>query len=104
MRREEVEDSPNMVTGIFSIQAQPIDVLFDSSVMHSFISVKLVETLGLVSFHRAPILFVIFSDRKTVKCDELCEDCHIQMYEHQFLANLYTVSYTHLTLPTKRIV
>jgi len=39
MHKEETEDAPNVVTGTFSIQAQLVDVLFDSSAMHSFISV-----------------------------------------------------------------
>jgi len=51
MRKKKEEDAQNVVTGTFSIQAQPVDVLFDSSVMHSFISVKLVETLELVPTH-----------------------------------------------------
>jgi len=46
MRKEEAEDTPNLMTITFSIQAQLIDVLFDSTAVHSFISVKLVETLG----------------------------------------------------------
>jgi len=32
---------------------------------------------------------VILPDLKTVKCEELYEDCPIQMYELEFLANLY---------------
>ena len=63
-----------MVTCTFSIQAQLIDVLFDSSATHSFISVKLVETLGLVPTHIPTLLFVTLHDGKTVKCDELYED------------------------------
>ena len=47
MRKGEVEDALNVVTDTFSIQAQLIDVLFDSGATRSFIFVKLVETLGL---------------------------------------------------------
>jgi len=46
MRKEEVEDPPNVVTGTSSIKAHPIEVLFDFSATHSFIFTKLVETLG----------------------------------------------------------
>jgi len=48
MRKEEANDAPNVVTGTFSIQAKLVDVLFDSGITHSFISIKLVETLGPV--------------------------------------------------------
>ena len=85
MRKEEAEDAPNMVTDTFSIQAQLIDVLFDFGTMYSFILVKLVETLGLIPTHRRPLLSVTLPHGKIIKCDE-------------------PVSYTHLTLPTKRIV
>jgi len=79
MRTEEAEDALNVVTGTFSIQAQPVDVLFDSDATHSFISVKLVEALRFVSTRRPPQLFMIPPDRKTVKCEELYDDCPIQM-------------------------
>ena len=48
MRMAEAKDASNVVIVTFSIQAQPVDILFDSGATHSFISVKLVETLGLV--------------------------------------------------------
>ena len=48
MYKEEAEDTLNVVTGTFSIQAQPVDVLFDSGATHSFISIKLVQTLGQI--------------------------------------------------------
>jgi len=35
------------VTGTFSIHDRPVDVLFDSGMMHSFISAKFVEALRL---------------------------------------------------------
>ena len=54
MCKEEVEDAPNIVMGTFSIQAQPVDILFDLGVMHSFISIKLVKALGLVPTRRPP--------------------------------------------------
>ena len=44
MWREEVKDALNIVTGIFAIETQPIDLLFDSGGTYSFISAKLVET------------------------------------------------------------
>jgi len=36
MCKEEAKDAPNVVTGIFSIQAQPVDVLFDSGATQLF--------------------------------------------------------------------
>jgi len=94
MHKGEAEDAPNMVIGTFSIQAQPIDVLFDSGAMHSFISVKLVKTLGLLLTCKSPLLFVILPDGKNVKCDELYEACLIWMCEHEFLADLYKFELT----------
>jgi len=46
MRKEEAKDASNVMIGTFSIQAQQMDILFDLGATHSFISVKLVETLG----------------------------------------------------------
>ena len=60
MHKKEAGDAPNIVTGTVSIQAQLVDVLFDSGATHSFISVKLVETLGLVPTHKFSLLSVIF--------------------------------------------
>jgi len=77
-----------VLTSAFSIQAQPIDVLFDLSASHSFISVKLVETLRLVPTCKPPQLSVILPNRKTVKCKELYEDFSLRMYEHVFLMGL----------------
>ena len=48
MQKEEAEDVPNVVTVTLSLLTQPVDVLFDSSATHSFISVKLVESLELI--------------------------------------------------------
>jgi len=70
MRRKEVKDDPNMVIGTFFIQPQPIYVLFDSDATYSFMSVKLVETLGLLPTRRPPLLSVTLPDEKIVKCDE----------------------------------
>jgi len=94
MCREQAEDAPNVVTGTFSIQVQSIDVLFDSGAMHSFISVRLVKTLGLVRTRKPHLLSVILPNGKIVKCNELYKDCPIQMYEHEFLADIYKFELT----------
>jgi len=94
MRKEEVEDVANVVTGIFFVQAQLVHVLFDSGATHSFIYVKLVETLGLVPTHKPSLLSMILPDGKTVRCEELYEDCPIRMYEHEFLADIYRFELT----------
>jgi len=89
MRKEEAEDALNIVTGTFSMQAQLVDVLSDSDATHSFISVQLVETLGLVPTRKSSLLYMILSDGKTIRCQELYENFPIRRYEHEFLANLY---------------
>jgi len=68
MHRGEAEDALTIVTGTLSIQAQLI---------------------GLVLTCRPPLLSIVLPDGKAVKCDELYEDCHIRIYEHEFLADLY---------------
>ena len=82
-------DAPDVVTNIFSIKAQPVDVLFDLGATYSFISVKLVEILGLFPTRKPPQLSMIFPDQKTVKCEKLYEDCPIRLYGHEFLVDLY---------------
>ena len=88
MCKEEAEDAPNVVMGTFSIQTQPVDILFDLGATHSFIFAKLVETLGLVPTRTPPLLSMILPDGKTVKCEELYENCPIWIYEHEFLVDL----------------
>ena len=56
--------------------------------MHSFISVEVVKTLGLVPTCKPPLFYLILFDGKTAKCEELHKDCPIQIYEHEFLADL----------------
>jgi len=69
MRREVAENAHYVVTGTFSIKTQPINVLFDFGATHSFIFVKLVETLELFLTLRSPLLSVALLDGKTVRCD-----------------------------------
>ena len=89
MRKEEVKDALNVMMGTLSPLTQPVDVLFDSGATHSFISVKLVGTLGLIPTRKSPLLSVTLSDGKTVMCEEPYEGCPIRMYECEFLADLY---------------
>ena len=71
MQKKEAEDAPNVVKGTFSLLIQPVDVLFDSCAMHSFISVKLVKTLGLILTRKSSFLSVTLLDGKTVTCEEI---------------------------------
>jgi len=68
VEEEEVEDTSNIVTGNFSIQTHPIEVLFDSDATHSFISVRLVDTLGLVSTSKHSPPPTTFLNVKVVSC------------------------------------
>jgi len=46
MRKEEVEEAPNVAMGDFSIKTHPVEVLFDYGVMYSYTSAKqLVSTM-----------------------------------------------------------
>jgi len=94
MRKEEAEDAPNMVTGTFSLLTQSTDILFDSDATHSFISVKLVETLELHPTRKSSLLSLMLPDAKTMSCEELYEGCHIKMYECEFSADLYKFELT----------
>jgi len=73
MRKEEAEDAPNVVTSIFSLLTQLVNIIFDSGATHSFISVKLDEILGLHPTRQSSLLFVMLPDGKTVSCEELYE-------------------------------
>ena len=59
MRKKEAEDAPNMVMGTFFIPNQPVNVLFNLGATHSFISIKLVETLELVPTRKYSLLSMI---------------------------------------------
>jgi len=88
MRNEEAEDAPNVVMDTLSILTQSVDVLFDSGTTHSFISVELVASLGLIPTRKSSLLSVILLDGKTVTCEELYEDYPFRMYEYEFPTNL----------------
>ena len=94
MQKEEEEDAPNVVTGTFSLLTQPVDVLFDVGATHSFISVKLVVTLGLIPTRKFLFLSMTLPDEKTVMCEELYEGCPIRIYECEFLIDLYRFELT----------
>ena len=57
MRKKEVEEAPNVVTGNFSIRAHPFEVLCNSGATNSFIFARLVET-PLVSTFRHSLLSI----------------------------------------------
>ena len=71
MRKEEVEDTPNIVIGIFSMKTHPIEVLFDSSATHSFIFDGLIEILGLALVPKYSIICIGLSNKKAISCEEL---------------------------------
>jgi len=45
MWKEEVEDTPNIVIGNFTVKTHHVEVLFDFGATHSFISARLVSKL-----------------------------------------------------------
>ena len=94
MQKEEAEDAPSVLTDTFSILTQLVDILFDSSATHSFISIKLVETLELVPTYKFSLLYVILLDGKVVMCEELHENYPIRTYEHEFWVDLYKLELT----------
>jgi len=94
MGKEEAEDAPNVVMGTFSLLIQPVDILFHSGATHSFISVKLIETLGLIPTCKSSLPSVIIPDGKTVISEELYEGCPIIIYEYEFMADLYRFELT----------
>jgi len=88
MRKEEAADTPNVVTDTFTFLTQSVDVLFNSGATHSFISARLIESLGLDPTQKSSLLTVMLPNRKTASCDELYEGYHVKMYECEFPANL----------------
>jgi len=95
MRKEEAEDALNVVTGIFCPLTRSVDILFDSGATHSFISIKLVETLGLHPTRKSLLLSVMLPNGKTVSCEELYEGCPIKMCECEFPTDLYKFELTY---------
>ena len=89
MRREEVEEALNMVTGNFSIRTHFVEFLFDFGAMHLFISARVVEMLWLVSMSRYSLLSITLLDGKVVDYRNLYIDCPIVIHGHGFLADLY---------------
>jgi len=75
--------------GYISLLTQLVDVLFDSGATHSFISAKLVETLGLNPTRKFSPLSIMLPDEKTVSCKELYEGYLVKMYECEFPIDLY---------------
>jgi len=73
---------------VFSIKTHPVKVLFDYGIVHSFISAKLVNSLGLASAFKLSLLPIALVDGKTMKCEELFIDCPIQINRHEFLIDL----------------
>jgi len=94
MRNEEVEDAPNVMTGTFSLKTYPIKVLFNSGVMHSFISATFVETLGLASIFKLSLLPIALIDGNFVRCKELSTDFPIYINNSEFLTDLYKFGFT----------
>ena len=94
MRKEEAEDDLNVMTSTFSLLTQPVDVLFDLGATHSFISIRMVETLELIPTHKSSWPSVTLPDGKAVTCEELYEGCPIRIYECKFLADLYRFELT----------
>ena len=76
MRKEEVEDTPNVVASNFSIKTHHVEILFNSSARHSLTP-------------RQSLLNIALSYGKLVNCQELFIDCPILLQGHDFLANLY---------------
>ena len=93
MRKEEVEDAPNMVTGNFTI-THHVEVLFDSGVVHSFISARLVRKMQGTLMSRHSMLSIALPDGKMMNVQELFIDCPILIHSHDFLADLYRFELT----------
>jgi len=62
MKKEEVEDAPNVVTGKFSIKSRPVEILFNSGATHSFIYAGLVDTLRIVLTSKHSLLSIALPD------------------------------------------
>ena len=89
-----MENTPNVVTGNFSIKTHPVEVLFDSGATHSFISTRLVKILWLVPVSEPTRLNIALPDGKAINCKEVCINCPIQIHGYNFLADLYEFSWT----------
>jgi len=94
MRKEKVEDAPNMVTGNFIIKTHPIEVLFDSGATHSFIYARLVSKMQGTLTSKHSMLGITLPDVKMVNFQKLFIDSSILIHSHEFLADLYRFEVT----------
>jgi len=78
-----------------------VNVLFDSGATHSFISAKLIETLGLDPTQKSSLLTVMLPNGKTVSCEELYEGCPVKMYECKFPATCISSTWQILGLSSE---
>jgi len=77
MRKKEVENASNMVTGNFSIRTHAVEVLLDSGAMYSFIFANLVSIIQGTLTSRYSLLNIALPNGKVVDRQELFIDYRI---------------------------
>jgi hypothetical protein len=84
---EEAQEAPNVVVGIFFINATSAVVLFDSIATHSFISAAYVEKHNLhIALLKCQV--IVSSPRGDMPTRQLCPKVNLKIRGVDFIANL----------------
>jgi hypothetical protein len=82
-----VQETPGMIVGMFSIDSDIVEVLFDTRAMHSFITASWVEAHNLpITIMSTPIQ--IDSAGSKVRADSVCLNISVEIRGIEFPANL----------------
>jgi hypothetical protein len=87
LEAEAVQETPDMIVGMFPINSHIAEVLFDTGATHSFITASWVEAHNLpITTMSTPIH--IDSAGGTIRVDSICLNVSVEIRGIAFLANL----------------
>jgi hypothetical protein len=87
LEAEAVQETPDMIVGMFPVKSHLVEVLFDTGAMHSFITASWVEAHNLpITTMTTPIQ--IDSAGGKVRNDIICLNVRVQIRGIEFPANL----------------
>jgi hypothetical protein len=84
LKAEAVQETPDMIVGMFPVDSHIAEVLFDTGATHSFITASRVEA------HNLPITTMSTSGR--IRADSICLNVSVEIRGIVFPANLIVMS------------
>jgi hypothetical protein len=87
LEAEAIQDAQDVAVGMFLVESYPAKVLFDTGVMHSFVSTSWVEAHNILIEPMIPPLRVNSVGGK-VQSDRICPNLRIEIRGIDFPANL----------------